>query len=363
MSAPLPSVLLLKPLHVEKPWGCEDWLAADLPEGQSTVAAGPFQNMTLGELVKRFGSRITGHSVEYSGRMVEHPTAFPLLIKIIEANDDLSVQVHPGPDDLAQYPEQLAGACSKDESWYLLDAQPDAAVYHGLQNNITADDLRRVLAADLPDDVRSSEVAQLLRRVPVQRGDVLHVTPGTVHAILRGTRIVEVQQPSDTTYRLWDYARRDSKGALRPLHVEEALRVTKNHHAPALITPHNLYSDEHVLIRQQVSTPYYDMATLHADIGTRIEWPIDGNTPFVVVALTDGIHVGDGTTGYTLTQGQAALIPAGTATGHNSHVAVDALRDGASCLVASLGGGSQALAHATSTRRRHLLHTPHLSVA
>lgn len=213
----------MAPIFLEKVWGghrlqaCptkeapkgrrigESWEVADLAEGQSTVAAGPFRGRTLGSLVGEYGERLVG--------TCSATQRFPLLIKIIDAQDDLSVQVHPG----AQHLPALPGACAKDESWVILEAAPASRILHGLKPGVDEHRLRAAIAAQRVEDC--------LRCIPAAAGQVYRVAPGTFHAIGRGVVLLEVQEPSDTTYRVWDFGRLGLDGKPRPLHIEQALQV------------------------------------------------------------------------------------------------------------------------------------------
>lgn len=139
---------------------------------------------------------------------------FPLLIKFIDAHDDLSVQVHP--DD--GYAEKYDGEHGKSELWYVAEASPDAELVYGFCDGVSKD----LLSSSHPEEINS-----ILRRVHVCAGDVYYIPAGQLHAICKGALIAEIQQNSDTTYRIYDYGRLDSCGRSRELHIEKALDVIK----------------------------------------------------------------------------------------------------------------------------------------
>jgi mannose-6-phosphate isomerase len=141
-----------------------------------------------------------------------------LLVKFIDAAQDLSVQIHP-PDG----PKSPTGV-GKTEAWYILHAVEGAEVICGLEPGTTPSSFREAIGA--------SGVESLLHRVPVKRGDVLFIPAGQIHAILGGVLLIEVQQTSDVTYRVWDWNRPDSNGHMRELHIERALDVMDHHLAP-----------------------------------------------------------------------------------------------------------------------------------
>lgn len=226
-----PYPLLMAPIFSERPWGGrrlaavlgkdvpesggpwgEAWELSDHPAGRSAVANGPCAGQLFGDLTRRFPREMCGAPAA--------PARFPLLIKFIDAGDDLSIQVHPSD---ATAP---AGDRGKTECWYIMDCEPGAAIVYGLAGGVGAASLRAA--------AQSGAMEPCLRRVPIRKGDFLDVPAGTVHAILAGTLICEVQQSSDTTYRLWDWDRRPP----RPLHIEESCAVAEYDPAktPAIVS-------------------------------------------------------------------------------------------------------------------------------
>lgn len=219
MSAPL----AFRPLLHERPWGGrrlaaygkdvgpdarigESWEVADRPGEQSVVLDGPLAGQTLHELWT--GPRRTQL---FGSRAVRGGERFPLLVKLLDCTTTLSVQVHP-PAEVAP---DLGGE-PKTELWYLLDAGPGAHLFAGLRAGVTR--------AGFEDDLREGrDVSALLHRVEVAAGDVMLVPSGRVHALGAGCVVVEVQQNSDTTYRVFDWGRPGLDGSPRELHVPESL--------------------------------------------------------------------------------------------------------------------------------------------
>ena len=183
----------------------ESWEIVDLPGDESRVRAGPLKGASLRDLVSEWGARIVDPDHLVDGR-------FPLLIKYLDARENLSVQVHPRPRDDAPDTEQPG---VKHEGWYVLSAEPGAALYVGLRDAVTPDELRT--AANTP---RSAE---LLKRREVRAGDCLYLPSGTPHALGGGILVAEIQTPSDVTYRLYDWQRVGLDGRPRELHIEHAL--------------------------------------------------------------------------------------------------------------------------------------------
>ena len=268
----------------------EAWEVADLPEGQSLVDNGPLAGQPLGEVVQRWQDGLIG------GRTPDG--AFPLLVKLLDAQDDLSVQVHPGQEHLGA---ELPGARSKDECWLILDAEPDGAVLHGFDGETDRD------AFD--GAIRDGRATELLRRVPVQPGDVIRVAPGTVHAICKGVVLLEIQQPSDTTYRVYDYKRPGLDGRLRPLHLEQAFKVT-DFRAPG---PARLRCEEQ---RREVGdwsllvdVPAYRIEKVR--VRQAVRWDVDCDSAQIVVALKGRCRlVAESGEPVELRTGQTAVIPA-----------------------------------------------------
>jgi mannose-6-phosphate isomerase len=193
----------------------ESWELVDRPDAQSVVARGPFIGTTLHDLWTVFRKDVFGTAVPDSPR-------FPLLAKILDAQETLSVQVHP-PARLA---EELKGE-PKTEMWYLLDAARDAELFAGFRRGTTRADFEQALA--------KGNVADLLHRVPVRAGDAMFIPSGRCHAIGAGCLIVEIQQNSDTTYRVFDWNRTGLDGKPRALHVAESLAsIDFEDHEPAL---------------------------------------------------------------------------------------------------------------------------------
>lgn len=187
----------------------ETWELVDREEHNSTVRCGPFAGQTLESLLEEHPDEILGDTPRRpDGR-------FPLLVKLLDARKRLSLQVHP--DDATA--ERLgASDRGKSEAWYILDAAPGACVFLGLEDQVDEATLRRAIDGD------EGELERHLQSLPVQRGDILQVPSGTVHALGGGIVLLEVQQNSDLTYRLHDWGRVGLDGKPRHLHLEEALQ-------------------------------------------------------------------------------------------------------------------------------------------
>lgn len=199
-----------KPTRADQNIG-EAWLIADHAQHVSVVAEGPLAGRTLHELVEATPERILGTRPE----LTVH-SRFPLLFKLLDARDKLSIQVHPDDADAARFDEPDVG---KAEMWYVLDADEDSAVYCGLPPEVDAETF---------DASRNSgRLEELLIRIPAAPGTAVYVPAGTVHAIGGGCLLAEIQQNSDLTYRIDDWGRVQADGTPRQLHVEKARDCTR----------------------------------------------------------------------------------------------------------------------------------------
>jgi mannose-6-phosphate isomerase len=186
----------------------EGWMIADHPNGTTSILNGELAGKGLDEIRELFGALFLG-TKGYSGTGCR----FPLLIKLLDCNDDLSIQVHPGDD----YKGLPPGEPGKTEMWYILDAKPGAKIIYGLKEGIDR--------AALEAAISGHRILDTLQEVPVKAGDAFYIPSGTVHALCAGVVVAEIQQNSDTTYRLFDYNRPGTDGKLRELHIEDSLVV------------------------------------------------------------------------------------------------------------------------------------------
>lgn len=185
----------------------ESWELSTHPDGQSTVVTGKYAGCTFSEYLAGIGKPAWGtNAQEFED--------FPVLIKFIDAKQSLSIQVHPS-DEYALRVEHEYG---KTEMWYILDCEIGAYLYFGVAHEITKEEFGKAIEDDT--------LCGLLKRVPVKKGDVFFIPAGTVHAIGAGIMICEIQQNSNSTYRVYDFGRRDKQGNLRELHIDKALAVS-----------------------------------------------------------------------------------------------------------------------------------------
>lgn len=218
------SVIKLKPAFKDYIWGgtrlrddfgkdcelekvAESWELSCHKDGNSIVANGEYAGLTLAEYIEKAGRSVLGTDCEKFD-------SFPILIKLIDAKDKLSVQVHPNNE----YAQRVEGEYGKTEMWYVVDCDEGAELLYGFKHEISKDEFANRIADNTLLEVTNS--------VPVKKGDVFFIEAGTLHAIGKGILIAEIQQNSNTTYRIYDYGRVGKDGKPRELHVEKAEDVT-----------------------------------------------------------------------------------------------------------------------------------------
>lgn len=215
----------------------ESWEVCDHGADQSIVTNGPLAGETLGNLVHRFGDELFPPEEGVF-------TQFPLLVKFIDAAQNLSLQVHPDDAMAATLDPSDAG---KTEAWIVVDAQPGSKIYAGLKPGVTRGDLAQA--------IQNGTAAEMLHTFQARPGDCVFIPAGTVHAIGQGLLIAEIQQSSDTTFRLFDWNRVEPDGRPRPLHIEQGLKATRFGVAPPRVKRRrSLVSEEEV-----DTFDYYDL--------------------------------------------------------------------------------------------------------
>ena len=229
------SPLAFEPIFMERIWGGrrlatefsknlppnirigESWEMVDRPEAQSVVRNGPLRGKTLHDLWTQDRAAIFGK--------VRESERFPLLLKLLDAREKLSLQVHP-PEDVAK----MLGGEAKTEFWYVAAADPEAQIYVGLREPMTREQFKRTLEEKTVEDC--------VHTIRVKAGDAMFLPAGRFHAVGAGNLLVEIQQNSDTTYRVFDWNRSGNSATPRQLHVDEALQsIDFNDAAPSLIQP------------------------------------------------------------------------------------------------------------------------------
>lgn len=282
---------LVIPIFDERPWGVRDlrpvytrivneaigesWLTWE----DNRVANGPLAGSSIGELCKKHGRDMVGRLACYEDR-------FPLLIKFLFPGDKLSVQVHPDDDGARRYGQP----CGKTECWYVLRAEPGAQVALGLKPGVTLEGFRKSI-----EEMRAEE---LLNWIDVYAGDMIYVAAGTVHTIGGGTVLVETQQTSDITYRLYDY------GRPRELHIDKGLEATKLQTNAGKVIP-TTDTESTVLVR----SPFFQVEKLRLLEPMRVQ--LSPDSPHVIVAVNgSGIVESEGMQPVSFATGEAVVVPA-----------------------------------------------------
>lgn len=271
----------------------ESWELSGVKGNESIVDGGSEDGVSLPELINRHGAALVGQK-----NYEEFGNEFPLLIKFIDAKQDLSIQVHPD-DELAR---QRHGSRGKTEMWYVVDADPEAHLRSGFAKQVTPEQY----AASVDDNT----ITDLLARYDVKPGDVFFLPAGRVHSIGAGSFIAEIQETSDITYRIYDFNRRDAQGNTRELHTELAKGAIDYTVIPDYRTAYTPAANRGVVLER---CPYFT-TTLY-DMTEPVDVDLKALDSFVVVmciggegSLTD--NAGDTV---TLRQGETALVPASTA--------------------------------------------------
>lgn len=261
--------LLLKPAYKDYIWGgrrildyfsrsdsiescAESWEASDREEGLSTILNGPLKGLSLKEL-------FSNHPYFFSNSAL---TRFPVLVKLIDAQDDLSIQVHPNDESASMY-----GGEAKTEMWYVIDAKEGSSIYLGLKHPLDSEELLRA--------IETQTLEKYMNKIPVKPGDVYYIPGGMIHSIGKGSLIYEVQQNSNTTYRLYDWGRVGTDGQSRPLHIQQALQtMLVNQHYQSLSSPAISYKNCGLTLKQLLVSPYFHFFEMAIEEETLIE-PLD----------------------------------------------------------------------------------------
>jgi len=269
----------------------ESWEISAVEGHESIVQEGQFRGKSLPELVKIFKGRLVGERVYAS-----YGDRFPLLIKIIDAQSDLSIQVHP--DDILANELHGKGQFGKTEMWYVINAEPGSFLYSGMKENLTQEEYKR--------RVSDGTICDVLAKHEVKPGDVFFIPAGRVHAICSGILLAEVQQTSDLTYRIYDYGRLGLDGKPRELHTEKAakaidFRVQDNYRTN--------YDKQMGQLNRIIKCPYFTIYNYEAIEPKRLDMKLVDS--FVVLMALSGECIVSTIEGsLTLKVGESCLIPA-----------------------------------------------------
>jgi mannose-6-phosphate isomerase len=275
----------------------ESWEVVDHDQGQSVVADGPLAGTTLGELVVTRGDEILGRHAEHV-RALRSPSRFPLLFKYLDCQRDLSVQVHPDDAAAARLTPPDLG---KTEAWVVLDAAAGSRICAGLKPGVTREQLTREVAA--------GRTEACLHSFEPRPGDCVFIPAGTVHALGGGLLVAEIQQASDTTWRLYDWGRLGPDGQPRPLHVEAALQAID--YEQQSLGPQTPQPTDRPQIERLVACDKFVLDRWQLD---RAE-PVGGDERFHILSVLDGAVLletaaAGNSKPLVLARGQTVLLPA-----------------------------------------------------
>jgi mannose-6-phosphate isomerase len=312
--------LIFEPIYKEKVWGGrnlnvvgkalpgegrddappigESWELADLSQTsvsgggggseRSVIANGPLSGQTLHDVMDARGSKLLGNLKP------NDDGDFPILIKFLDANEHLSVQVHPSPAYAAAHDD----AFLKSEAWYIIDAKPDAVIYKGVKEGVTREQFGKAIADDTVED--------LMIAVPVKAGDCHYLPSGTCHALGAGIVVAEVQTPSDTTFRVYDWGRTG-----RELHIEQALECIE--YGPAQTAEYEKRSHiagTFTTVTRLVTCEHFRIEKIRMSEGYEQEIPYDQPAVWMVLEGGGQITPGNGADVVEFQRGQTLLVPA-----------------------------------------------------
>ncbi|WP_428897384.1 mannose-6-phosphate isomerase [Parelusimicrobium proximum] len=266
----------------------ESWEISGVKGNISTVSNGEFKGQSLTDLLDKHGAEIMGADL-----YKKYGAEFPLLIKLIDARDNLSVQVHP--DDAAA---KKLGKFGKTEMWYILSADSGAKLISGFKNTLTKNEYKRAVA--------ENTILDSLACYEVRAGEAFLIPAGRVHAIGRGILLAEVQQTSDITYRIYDYNRTGPDGKPRQLHTEEAAEVINLSDTNA--GPAAEDNEEPNTVKELCSTKFFTVSTINVNGEMKRDYR-SVNSFIILMSLEDTITIEYAGGAETLKKGETCLIP------------------------------------------------------
>lgn len=272
----------------------ESWEISGVKDNESIVSDGPYAGQKLNDVVAELKGKLVGED-NYS----RFGNEFPLLIKFIDARQQLSIQVHPS-DEIAHRQGKERG---KTEMWYIMDSAPDASLRSGLKQQITPEQYKEM--------VENDTITDAIAEYKVKEGDCFFLPAGRIHSIGAGCFLAEIQQTSDVTYRIYDFKRKDKDGNYRQLHTKEAAECIN-------YTVENNYRTEYVPVKNQgialVSCPYFSTAVYDLDEPMTLDYSeLDSFVILIGMKGSGTVTDGEGNT-LTLNAGESMLVPATTQT-------------------------------------------------
>lgn len=299
--------LKFKPIFKDKIWGgqkintvlgndfsplpnCgEVWVLSGVEGNQTEIENGFLQGNELNELVEIYMGELVGDKIYQ-----KYGTEFPILIKFIDANDWLSIQVHPD-DELAQ---ERHGTLGKTEMWYILDAEKDSKLISGFSKKVSKEEYVQQL--------ENKSIKEIMNFVPVKRGDVFYIPAGRVHALGPGILLAEIQQTSDNTYRIYDWDRIDQSGMTRELHTDLALDALDFNVYKDYKTKYKIKSNE---TAEMVDSPYFTTNIIQLDQAIKKDYS-EFDSFVIYIAAEGSFKIKFNNEDTHINFGEAVLIPA-----------------------------------------------------
>ena len=268
----------------------ESWELSAHKAGNSIVTNGRYKGLEFGKYLEQIEDDVVGWKCVAFEQ-------FPMLIKFIDAKKPLSIQVHPD-DDFAMSVEKEYG---KNEMWYIMDCDEDAFVYCGFKEDITKEEIKT--------RIENHTITDVLNKIYVKKGDAIYIPAGTVHAIGSGILICEIQQSSNSTYRLYDYDRKDKDGNLRELHIEKALQVINTNKYEPFISKYSEEKNDGYSKKTVCSCKYFQVFVY--DVKDDVEFYVD-RASFNALVFLDGFGiVSNGEVEIVFKKGDTFFLPAG----------------------------------------------------
>ena len=269
----------------------ESWELSCHEAGQSVIVNGEAAGQTLSDW-------LAGQDRSVLGKNAERFEKFPLLIKLIDAKGDLSVQVHPDNE----YALRVEGEPGKTEMWYIVDCEPGASLLYGFKEQISREEFKRRIA--------DNSLLDVCNRVPVHKGDVFFIDSGTLHAIGAGILLCEIQQSSNTTYRIYDYGRMGTDGQPRELHVAKALDVTKLER-PVRDTKPQAKLDIFACAEVELLASCEYFTTYHINLNGMCHLKAGANSFQCITVLAGSMELATAGGRVSIKKGESVFLPAG----------------------------------------------------
>lgn len=287
-------IIPFKNLDIQQENVGESWEISGVKDNETIVADGPYAGKKLNELVEELKGKLVGED-----NYQRFGNEFPLLIKFIDARQDLSIQVHP-TDEIAKMQGKERG---KTEMWYLMDSDKDATLLCGLKKKITPEEYAQM--------VENDTIVDAIDRYEVKEGDCFFLPAGRIHAIGTGCFLAEIQQTSDVTYRIYDFKRKDKNGNYRQLHTKEAAECINYNVESNYRTDYTPVKNQGVSL---VQCPYFNTAVYDLDEPMTIDYSeLDSFVILIGIKGNATITDNEGNT-FTLQAGESVLVPATTET-------------------------------------------------